>query len=347
MPKVKPTWVCQSCERQFTTKYSLMRHFKRFPQHSPPHLSPTDGEIKPITVQINDNVRTVTGIPIQLAPGSASSHGHGTRFRQHKHQEISEEEDAVMVESSTSKKNSQQQPMNHSTGHSGRRYSLHNVSDIETSPSSSEFDSPAANDTSTEEMSNDEAPSTKKNQHYPFLPPFLEDEQILNIATPQQPLQQTVHSPLPPSGALSPAPPSADPNRLLSSPLAAHYSWVFAKDTTAPEPGQAFLSPLAPACTSTNFRQVFQEEEEKLKRLAASANKHVRSPVELAALDKSLLLGDEEATSPFTFMEKTSSHEPIIPVAATALDFLSPPYQSAREVNMDDLDLGRFYAPMV
>jgi hypothetical protein len=328
MPKVKPTWVCQHCERQFTTKYSLMRHFRRFPQHSPPHLSPGDADIKPITVKVNDHVRTVTAIPHSMV-SSSSSHEDGTRHKHIKlHQEEEDDEDDEELADSLSTSES-----NARTTHPGSAFSLRNVSDTEESPSSAEFDFEESPDTI-------DVYTGKKN--FPFLPSFLEDEQVLDIATPQH----SSHSPVPPACSAS------DPSRLLSSPLSAHYSWAFARDAATTEHGQALLSPLTPAC-ATNFRQVFQEEEEKLERLAASSK--LRSPVELAALDQSLLLGDEEATSPFTFLEKTASHEPILPVS-TALDFLSPPYHnesssssssSAHEISMDDLDLGRFYAPMV
>jgi hypothetical protein len=327
MPKVKPTWVCQHCERQFTTKYSLMRHFRRFPQHSPPHLSPGGSDIKPVTVTVNENVRTVTAIPLP----SSSSHEHGTRHKQYRRNQ--EEDDDDDDDDEDLEDNSSTTETKTRTTNPGSAFSLRNVSDTEESPSCTDFEF---------EESPDSIDDFTGKKNFPFLPSFLEEEQILDIATPQH----STCSPVPPACSAS------DPSRLLSSPLSAHYSWSFARDAAMTEPGQALLSPLTPACATTNFRQIFQEEEEKLKRLTASSK--LRSPVESAALDQSLFLGDEEATSPFTFLEKTTSHEPILPVS-TSLDFLSPPYHkesaysssSAHEISIDDLDLGRFYAPMV
>lgn len=142
--------------------------------------------------------------------------------------------------------------------------------------------------------------------NYPFLPPFLEDEQILDIATPQQkqngpplhhPASSTISTPMT-------LPPHMSAAATLHSPL-----W----------PGDNLLSPLAPAC---NIGQVFAQEN--LRPLAAN------SPLEMEALNNSLLMGEDEVTSPLNFLEKTCA-------MTTSLDFLSPPKQRPVDVTNDSM----------
>jgi len=312
MPKTKPSWVCQSCTRPFTTKYSLMRHFKRFPDHAPPNLN--DGsQLRPVTVVVDENNRTVQVVPIvggssaktEIAP--YPSHPHGTRQKHgQKYAKYGATEDNTDTTTTEYPAYASQQNM---------------LPVVEETPSPTEFGSPAPNSSASHHHTDNPYLYQNGSGQFPFLPPFLEDEQILDIATPLVPQQQQHATPS--SNRMEP-----------QSPLSAHYSWIFSKDTTTAEHGSSLLSPLAPAC---NYGQVFSdEEEEKLHRLTKQhqqsqqqkkqpGNPHPqRSPVELAALDKSLLLGDHEATSPFTFLEKTSSlaADPMLPSAS--LDFLSP-----------------------
>lgn len=271
--------------------------------------------MKPVTVTIDENVRTVQAIPVS---GSAHKHSalatpYGTRNKGGKGK------GKRGSSSNSSASTAKAMRMTTTTGGSRRVVPVpvsaeshaHGHPMLVDTPSSSSsshsnFGTPAA-------AANSSTAFHPTNGGFPFLPPFLEDDQILNIATPQQ----HQHS----SSAASPLPSSS---REPLSPMGAHYSWMFTKDKTAAGPGGDLLSPLAPAC---NYGQVFDEEsEEKLQRLAKKQNAQLRSPVELADLDQSLLLGDEEATSPFAFLEKTTSAgtDPILP-KGTSLDFLASP----------------------
>ena len=322
MTKVKPTWICQNCQRAFTTKYSLCRHFKRFPAHAPANLH--DGaDLKPITVTIDENVRTVQVVHVSVAAAAGATtpyghHQHGTRNKGGKGKQRSSHSSAAKAMRMTGA-SAQRTTTNRPVPVSAESHSLPVV---EETPPPPHFGTPSTDaNTGTSTAFH---PTT--NGGFPFLPPFLEDDQILDIATPQQ------HQ-----SSASETPASREP----LSPMAAHYSWMFTKDTTAAGPGGDLLSPLAPAC---NYGQVFSEEvEEKLQQLAKKQNAQLRSPVELADLDQSLLLGDEEATSPFAFLEKTSSTDPILP-KVSSLDFLSPGYSQRRSaaasVSLEDLDFG-------
>ena len=351
MVKVKPTWICQSCEKAFTTKYSLCRHFKRFPSHAPANLEGSD--LKPVTVTIDENVRTVQAIPVSGSSArkhnnsSALATPYGTRNKGGKgkgkrgNSSSSSASAAKAMRMATTTGGSRRvvpvpvSAESHAHGHPM-------LVDTPSSSSHSYFGTPAA----ANGGSSSNAAFHPTNGGFPFLPPFLEDEQILNIATPQQHQQSS-------SAAAAASPlPSSSSNREPLSPMGAHYSWMFTKDKTAAGPGGDLLSPLAPAC---NYGQVFSEEaEETLQQLARkqqNAHQHLRSPVELADLDQSLLLGDEEATSPFAFLEKTSSAgtDPILP-KGTSLDFLASPGFSnssyhhptrrSAAVSLEDLDFG-------
>jgi hypothetical protein len=299
-PKAKPTWLCHHCMKHFTTKYSLERHWKRFREHASAGMSKREPQV--------------------LAPMPETG-----------------------PTTSTSQLTYHPQPVYYRppTAAPPPATALTYVPVVEETPRPIKPAPEAAtlDQSSTRYLEAQQIPLGADNisHQFPFLPPFLEEEQILGIATPE--------APSPTESTTSQNDADEQP-----SPLSRHFCRIFTTETTGDI--SSMMSPLTPACT---YEKVFSKEEEE-KQIAVGHIKP-RSPVKLADLDHSLLLGDEEATSPFTFLEKTSqlASDPIVNMPITTNDCLlaggsssaaasTSPFQyiqrtNSANVSLSDLDI--------
>ena len=334
MVKPKPSWICQNCERAFTTKYSLCRHFKRFPSHAPANLN--DGsDLKPITVEIDEYNRTVQVVAMPggaaTAAGLKSSSGKGTVSFQHSHKTRHKHEKTSSSNTGGNSNGGKRlMCMSDSSSSNKKRKKKKRRTETDDTTTTTTTTPPNVTGTPIAVVTTGTSTAfhpTNATYGFPFLPSYLEDEQILDIATPQQHHYPSLLQSESTSSSSSDKKQHqfhhhhqqqyhSGTNKVAATPLSpttAHYSWMFHKETT-PVPGGDLLSPLAPACT---YGHLFSDESEahlQLQNRHNSHHNHKSSQVkkqlpigQMHDLDQSLLLGDEEATSPFTFLTKSRS----------------------------------------
>lgn len=290
------------CEKEFTTKYSLERHWKRFADHAGA-LPLNPSQLAKKAVKTSKQIK---------APKPNQLHIQGAALRT-AHPALAA---AVPAEQTEPKLPNYSYPQeyhyNIKDAQENATLRLPSAAVVEETPAPIRFVEGAC-----------ESPSSWE---FPFLPHYLESDALLN-ATPQVPFQS--------------------PPLQLRSPLTSHFGRIFGNDDSHQGLATTASSESVPSNYESGNRFSGPEEASKIPS---------RTPVKLADLDCKFLLGDQEATSPFSFLEKTYTGPPVMPSGAS-LEMLPYDYdmhcnrngsssKGAANVSLTDFDLD-FLAPTV